>query len=218
MKVSTSFYFFVCQQKVLANNIYSAPLTIMQGVPQGSILGPLFYIIYANDLSKIVSRCGIALYADVTVLYTANDNFAKSVQNLQDDIDSLNVWCSENGIRANTEKTKVMVFGTPNMLHKVPVPDIELNGELLQVVSTYKYLGITLDTRLSYNVHVSKTIANVTAKLKQFKRMRNFLNAKAALMVYKNMMLPILEYGDVFLTAAWVAKKKKLQILQNKMS
>ena len=204
------------QQKVLANNIYSAPLTIMQGVPQGSILGPLFYIIYANDLSKIVSKCGIALYADDTVLYTANDNFAKSVQNLQDDIDSLNVWCTENGIRANTEKTKVMVFGTPNMLHKGPVPDIELNGELLQVVSTYKYLGITLDTRLSYNVHVSKTIANVTAKLKQFKRMRNFLNAKAALMVYKNMMLPILEYGDVFLTAASVTNKKKLQILQNK--
>ena len=81
---------------------------------------------------------------------------------------------------------------------------------------SYKYLGITLDRQLNYNLHVKGTIASVSAKLKQFQRMRRFLSVKAALMVYKSMLLPIIEYGDVLLSAASQANRKKLQTLQNK--
>ena len=63
------------EQRVLANGTYSSCRPITQGVPQGSVLGPLFYIIYANDLSAIFEKCGMALYADDTVLYTANESF-----------------------------------------------------------------------------------------------------------------------------------------------
>ena len=117
---------------------------------------------------------------------------------------------------ANTGKTKVMVFGTANKLGKLPTFDIKLNGTPLQIVNTYKYLGITLDNHLTYIQHVNKTIGIVTAKIKQFQCMRGFLNTNAALMVYKNMLLPILEYGDIFLTAASSLNKRKLQVLQNK--
>ena len=188
-------------------------MSITQGVPQGSVLGPLFY---TNDVLKIVSKCGVALYADDMVLYTANGNFEKSVCNLQEDINSLNEWCNKNGIKANTDKTKVMVFGTPRMLEKLPKFEITLDEVPLQTVSMYKYLGIELDNRLTFNQHVERTIRNVTAKLKQFKRMRSFLNSRAALMVYKNMLLPILEYGDIFLSATTNLNKGRLQILQNK--
>ena len=117
---------------------------------------------------------------------------------------------------AYTGKTKVMVFGTSNMLGKLPHFDIALNNTPLQIVTAYKYLGITLDSQLTFNQHITRTIGIVTAKLKQFQRMRSFLNTKAALMVYKNMLLPILEFGDVFLSAATCLNRKKLQILQNK--
>ena len=73
-----------------------------------------------------------------------------------------------------------------------------------------------LDNQLTFNQHVARTINAVTAKLKQFQRMRGFLNTKAALMVYKNMLLPILEYGDIFLSATTSLNRKKVQILQNK--
>ena len=76
-----------------ANNVYSDYQNITQGVPQGSVLGPLFYIVYANDLSKIVKKCKIAMFADDTVLYTSNKNVDVSVANLQEDIDSLAEWC-----------------------------------------------------------------------------------------------------------------------------
>ena len=90
------------RQRVYANGVYSPSQWITQGVPQGSVLGPLFYIIYANDMAKIVRNCEVTLYAD------------DSISKMQEDINSLSNWCSTNGIMANTGKTKVMVFGTSN--------------------------------------------------------------------------------------------------------
>ena len=191
-------------------------MTITQGVPQGSVLGPLFYIIYANDLSEIFDKCGMALYADDTVLYTAKKDFCDSVANLQHDINKLTGWCHENGIMVNSDKSKIMVFGSKDRIEKLPEFDIVFGNDNLQTVSSYKYLGITLDSQLNYNLHVRKLIASASGKLKQFQRMRSFLSTRAAVMVYKSMLLPIIEYGDVFLSAATLANRKKLQTLQNK--
>ena len=204
------------EQRVYANNVYSEFLNITQGVPQGSVLGPLFYILYANDLSTLFKNCDIALYADDTVLYTVNDNFQDSVSDLQQDMDRLTVWCDKNGIMVNTNKTKIMVFGSKTLLNKLPTFEIKCEGLPLPVVTSYKYLGVTLDYQLNYNLHIKKLISSVSAKLKQFQKMRSFLSIKAAVMVYKNMLLPIIEYGDIFLTAASLENRRKLQTLQNK--
>ena len=83
-------------------------------------------------------------------------------------------------------------------------------------MTPYKYLGITLDCQLNFNLHVKRIINTVSSKLKQLRRMRSFLNVRAAVMVYKAMLLPIIEYGDVFLTATSAENRKRLQILQNK--
>ena len=109
-----------------------------------------------------------------------------------------------------------MVFGRSCALSKLPPVVLDFGGAQLQTVSTYKYLGLTLDAQLNYNAHICKIVSSVTSKLKQFQRMRNFLNAKAAIMVYKGMILPILEYGDIFFHAASAANRKRLQTLQNK--
>ena len=206
------------KQRVLANGVYSSFQTIKQGVPQGLILGPLFYIIYANDLTELIKNCHIALYADDTVLYTAHRDFATSVTKMQADIDSLAGWCHCNGINVNTDKTKLMTFGSTRSLTKLPLYDITYEGYPIQKVLSYKYLGMTLDNKLNYkyNSHVKKVIASVASKLKQFQRMRSFLDVKAATMVYKSMLLPLLEYGYVLLLAASAENRKRLQILQNK--
>ena len=93
---------------------------------------------------------------------------------------------------------------------------LRFDGSPLQQVLTYKYLGMTLDNQLNFKAHVNKVIASVSRKLKQFQRMRVFLSARAAMLVYKSMLLPILEYGDVFLSAATLVNRKRLQVLQNK--
>ena len=204
------------KQRVLANNVYSASKTVTQGVPQGSVLGPLFYIIYANDIAEIMKNCNLALYADDTVLYIAGSNFNRIVGKMQKDIDALSTWCLNNGIQMNTDKTNLMLFGQKSMLDKLPSFEINVNDTPIKAVNNYRYLGMTLDCQLNYNKHVQKNIAKVSVKLKQFRRMRYFLDTKAAMLVYKNMILPMLEYGDIFMSSATVNDRKKLQVLQNK--
>ena len=87
---------------------------------------------------------------------------------MQKDLDALSTWCDENGIRANTDKSKVMVFGSTTCLSKLPRFELTLDLVPLQVVNSYKYLGVTLDQQLNYNVHVSRIISLVSGKLKQF--------------------------------------------------
>ena len=135
---------------------------------------------------------------------------------MQNDVNALAQWCLSNGIQMNVDKTKVMIFGNPKKIEQLPPFEIKVDGLPLKVVSQYKYLGITLDNQLNYNMHVQKVIANVTNKLRQFRRMRSFLNTQAATLVYKNMILPILEYGDIFMVGTSVTNRKRLQILQNK--
>ena len=199
-----------------ANGTYTSYLPITQGVPQGSVLGPLFYIVYANDLLNVVKNCEIALYADDTVLFTANNSFEASIHKMQNDISRLSTWCIRNGIMPNTDKSKEMVFGNSTVLAKLPHFDIKLDGAPLLVVSSYKYLGMTLDSQLNYNLHVNNVVSSVSSKLKQFQRMRSFLSVRAALMVYKGTILPLLEYGDLLLSATSLVNRKRLQTLQNK--
>ena len=204
------------EQRVLANIIYSSYQSVTQGVPQGSVLGPLFYIIYANDINNIIKSCKIALYADDTVLYTANVNFQKSINKVQKDIDALSQWCVQNGIRMNIEKTKLMVFGSQVKVKQLPDFTVTVEELPLTLTNSYKYLGMTLDSQLNYDKHVQNIITRVSLKLKQLRRMRYFLDVRAATLVYKSMILPIMEYGDTFLVGATAEKRKKLQTLQNK--
>ena len=204
------------KQRVLANNTFSPYLPVTQGVPQGSVLGPLFYIIYANDVARVIKNCSVAMYADDTVLYTANTDFTVSLAKMQEDVKSLSIWCEINGISMNVDKTCTMLFGAPKRIRDLPPFEIRVGDTAVKQVQNYKYLGVTLDSQLNYNKHIQKTISNVSLKLKQFRRMRSFLNTTAATLVYKNMILPLIEYGDLFLVGASVVNRRRLQVLQNR--
>ena len=205
-------------QKVLANNKLSGSLKIKQGVPQGSIMGPLLYIIYANDITRVIKKCHVALYADDTVLYSSCKKLRTARQQMQADLNALQRWCIQNGIYANATKTKFMVFGSKMTLANVEKEGIKLtiNSQQIDRVHSYSYLGILLDEQLNYELHALSTINKVKAKVSQLRLMRRFLNQQAALLVYKNMILPILEYGNVFFSALSILTRKKMQTVQNK--
>ena len=109
---------------------------------------------------------------------------------------------SDDCIHMNVDKTSLMLCGRSKKLASLPDPDITVNNIPVTLVPNYTYLGITLDSQLNYNKHVQKCITKVSVKLKQFRRM--------------NMILPMIEYGDMFLTSATVANRRNLQVLQNK--
>ena len=202
-------------QQVLANGELSSRETVKQGVPQGSTLGPLFYIIYANDIPNELHK-HVTLYADDTVIYASSKNGTTLSGQLQQDMDKLSQWCLDNKLTINTDKTKVMIFGTKTMREKIGHLNITFRNKTIEEVTHYNYLGVSLDQNLKYDRQAKSIIMKVSEKLVYLKRIRRFINARAALSIYKNMVLPILEYGNVLLVSIKAELKKKLQILQNK--
>ena len=93
-------------QTVMANGGSSTPMSIKQGVPQGSILGPLLYLIYANDIAGVITKSKFTLYADDTVIYSSSKNLDRAIKNVQHDLNELMDWCKMNGIFINPNKTK----------------------------------------------------------------------------------------------------------------
>ena len=117
---------------------------------------------------------------------------------MQRDLTALGKWCNQNDIYVSTNKTKFMLFGSKHTLESVNVPKLFFGKEEVSRARSYNYLGITLDEQLNYESHRSNLITRVSHKVTQLKRMRFLLSKKAALSVYKNMILPIVEYGNLF--------------------
>ena len=109
-----------------------------------------------------------------------------------------------------------MVFGRQKRREKLGNMHITYEGNPIEEVSHYNYLGVKLDQTLKYDQHVKVVIQRVSDKLRYLKRIHRFITSAAALSIYKNMVLPILEYGNVLLVLASEALRKKLQTLQNK--
>ena len=138
-------------QRTLAYGIFSKSLPIKYGVPQGSILGPLAFLIFINDLPKIIKSTKFKLYADDTVIYSADQDPMLSVGNIQEDLNNISQWCQENKMTINIKKTKLMHFGSRATLRRINTQPVSLQGQDIENVHHYKYLGIYLDPTLNFN-------------------------------------------------------------------
>ena len=113
------------------------------------------------------------------------------------------------------KKTKLMPFGPKNLIKNAIHEPLYMNVNLLYKVHLYKYLSITLDPQLTFNLHLANVIQYTTEKGYFLRKIRPYLNNDASLTIYKSMILPYVEYGDFFYQHAAAPKCKKLQTLQN---
>ena len=150
------------------------------------------------------------LYADDTVIYCSDKSLNLAEKRLQKLMDKFSKWCSQNVLTINTKKSKLMAFGTRNIINKIENISILVNNQILQMVPTYKYLGFNLDQTLNYKYHLGTIINNISFKLYLFSKIRRFLNEKSAIIVYKSMILPFYDYCDVIYSCSKIPELKKL--------
>ena len=150
------------KQQVSVNNCMSDFKQITYGVPQGSILGPLLFLLFINDLPLYTKNVSTDLYADDTTLYDIQDSMERIEDNLQSALNNLHVWCRNNCMILNSSKTKVMLVTTNQKrqrLHNENL-DLKFNNEPLNMISNDKILGIYVTTtwigQITLNIYQEK--------------------------------------------------------------
>ena len=181
---------------------------VKSGISQGSILGPLLFFTYVNDLPKSISS-QVFLFADDTKIMQSISTLADHVQ-LQTDLDNLAKWCDTWQLNFNATKCKAIHFGRATYSYG----DYYLNGILLDSVDSYKDLGILFDTGLKFHQHASETALKANSVLACIRREFITLNESVLLPLYKSKVLPILEYGNVIWGPHYVLDQCKLEGVQ----
>ena len=204
------------KQRCKVNGITSDYLDITCGVPQGSILGPMLFLLYINDINTMLNRCKTKLYADDTVVYATHINEQICHDWLCMDLKILMDWFNKNRLTINLDKTKLMLFATKNMQKKALFPQIELSGTKLQYVRQFNYLGVKLDSRLTFEMHANECLRLVSHKIFLLTKIRKYIDKKQALTIYKSKIMPYFDYGDIFLLGVQVKTRDMLQKLQNR--
>ena len=190
-------YLFNRKQIVLYNGQCSSISSIKCGVPQGSIIGPLLFVIFINDIVDYVIKSSIIKYADDTVLYTPGKDIYIIEQNLSQDLERLAEWFTENEMILNLKKgkTECMLIGTAKRLAAAPRSlEVKYNQNLINVTTTYKYLGVEIDHTLTLNDHFNRSYKKATTRLLFLSKLRSQLTPEAAVSVYNCMILPIITY------------------------
>lgn len=147
---------YLSQRNQVVNiaNCISDPLPLSVGVPQGSILGPVLFTLYVNDLLSVPKHCQAMGYVDDTKIFLGlpPSQISDAVIALNKDLSDIATWCCMNSLLINPDKTKLLVIGVPQLMRTLPsIPLVKLLGKEIEPVTVTKDLGVMIDSFLSYN-------------------------------------------------------------------
>lgn len=203
------------KQRVNLNGIFSDEQHINYGVPQGSIIGPLMFILFINDLPSHHFMSDISIYADDTVFYYKSNSLSDLYAVVQSDMNLYYEWCKANKLILNILKTKSMLFcestGYLLNLKKIKINDVEVD-----FVDNFTYLGISLDRQLKFTHHYNMVMSRLKQKIHLFCSIRSMIDINTAVIMYKSHLLSFWEYGSIFMECLPLQSQVKIQRLQNK--
>lgn len=182
---------------------------ITYGVPTGSVYGPIGYSIHVNSMCNVIKHCKAFMYADDTCLMYADRDLNVIQQKLQEDFDSIMRWSHDNGIIINLSKTKCMHIYSPysrvystkpvlighsyDCLHSKNSTICSCN--VVEVVDSYKYLGLTIDSSFSWKKHVDNVSSKLRLTLEKFYHLKFIVNRATLYTVYYTLAESIISYG-----------------------
>ena len=181
-------------QRVVIEGKESAWGEIKAGVPQGSVLGPLLFLVYINDITNVV-KSNIRLFADDTTIFIEVENPETAAELLNKDLSAVSKWAEQWLVTFSPPKTESMLISLKNS--DIAHPSLYLNNTEIMQVSSHKHLGVTLSNNLKWDDHITAITSKAGKRLDvlshiMYKLDRNTLNT-----MYVSFVLPILEYGDV---------------------
>lgn len=200
------------RQRVVIRGAMSNLMTVSSGVPQGSIIGPLFFLIFINDIVKNIN-CNINLFADDTSLYVVVKNPYEEAISLQTDIDTIYRWSQTWLVDFNPSKSESLVISRKR--NKPVHPPLLMSGIQIPSVVEHKHLGVIFSNDCTWDEHIATITEKAWSRLNIMRHLRFRLNRKALEQIYMSFVRPLLEYGCVIWDNCSNTDKSKLDKIQN---
>ena len=179
------------------DEVKSSIQSIKTGVPQGSIVGPLLFNIFINDIIKSSKKFNFILYADDTTLNSTVDNFGNTTDEIQSSIISelqtICKWLDLNKLCLNVNKSKFMLFHMPQRV--TPLLHFELNGSPIEYIQEFNFLGLTLDSSLSFKFHLTKIGNKISRVIGLLHKLKHIFPSYILRMIYNSLILPHMNYS-----------------------
>ena len=187
-------------------------------VPQGSILGPLLFLAYINDMpADCLQHTQASLFADDTVLYCTAPSLGEFEEKLNDDLSRIRLWLKRHKLTLNVSKSKFILIGGSRRLKSFGSITLKIEEQEFEQVTSYKYLGVKINETLTWSDHVESIRKRVTQRPGLLQRIKHLLLEYSRELLVSSLILPLLDYADIVLGN--INNKKlmdSLQVLHNK--
>ena len=193
-------------QRTKVNGTFSEWSELLVGVPQGSVLGPVLFNIYLNDLLWIIDDC--CNFADDTTLYACDKNLNKVIEKLEKNSKNAMQWFKENYMKMNSDKCKLLICGRTNHSIKIKVGDSEIEEE-----SWVKLLGVYIDNKLNFDKHISKMVKKSNSKITVIQRSFAYLSQAKRKLLLNSFVQSQFSYAPL----VWMLHSKSLTQKINKI-
>lgn len=209
-----STYLIGRRNSVRISDSYSDEFISCSGVPQGSILGPLIFLLFINDLASCITNTKIILFADDVKLFISVRSLS-DCSRLQADIERVSEWCAKNRLSLNPKKTKSIVLSRKrDILYFL----YNLGGAPIPRVPFIKDLGVFIDSSLSFNNHVSITVNAALRVLGMISRLcRQFSTPRCLLHLFKTLVRSRLEFGSIIWNSLTLSQALSIENIQKRM-
>ena len=207
---------------VFLDGVWSETVELKAGTPQGSVLSPILYLIYVNDLTTNLnlSRICASQYADDAGLWTTKSSVVEAMEIMQSELNELQKWCKKWYVSLHPAKSKLLLI-TKCPRHKQEIPGgptLSLFNEQINIVSQADYLGVLIDSRLTWEPYVQKIVAKAYKRINLLRTIASLTekhNPKIINMLYKGIIRSIFEYGSICTVNMADTHVQKLQLVQN---
>ena len=213
---------YLCNRKQFCrvNGVCSKTEGIEVGVPQGSCLGPLLFLIYINDLPQAVQNSAVSMYADDTSLCYQSSDINELNEAINNDLKQLDIWLQGNKLSLNVAKTNSMLVSTTQK-HNILKSrnddlDLKIRDNELEIIQKTKYLGVQIDNCLNWKEHIKTVSTKVSRAIGSLKHAKTFLRQETLMTLYTGIVEPHFRYCCSVWGCACSTELNQLQKLQNR--
>ena len=184
------------KQFVTVNGVKSKTMSIECGVPQGSILGPLLFLVYINDLATISNNMEMIMFADDSNFFATGKNIEDLSKKINSEINNITDWLQANRLSLNIKKTNFMIF-SPHPRQVTPKITIKISNQPISQIEECRFLGVMIDSKLSWKSHIKHVTSKVAKSVGILGKARKVLGRKTLETLYYTMIYPYLLYCNI---------------------